>query len=144
LVTVGLGKPGLVQNDSTHACKLQEFNRKVCFAYVSLSSLACGYEAWLPALPRLRCVHVFCNCGQRGSLLSVARWCPVSLTHKCVSLDPSLLYFCLKLNRWNYASAAFFLQARCAAMSSPSTTPRPFATFGRILFIHQSINGTMR
>ncbi len=62
---MGIGDSGarttrtFVHSDSDHACKLQEIHRKVCFAYVSLSSLACGYEAWLPALPRLRFVHVF-------------------------------------------------------------------------------------
>jgi hypothetical protein len=70
---MGIGDSGarttrtFVQHGSNHACKLQEIHRKVCSAYVSLiSSLACGYEAWLPALPRLRVVRVFTIADNEG------------------------------------------------------------------------------
>ena len=37
-----------------------------------------------------KCCPSFYDCGQRGSLLSVARWCPVSFTHNYLSLSLSL------------------------------------------------------
>ena len=71
------------------------------------------------------CPWFFYNCGQRGSLLSVARWCPVSLTHNYVSPVPSLLYFCLYLSLGKQRSSTpqpFVVSRllRRAAMSSAS------------------------